>query len=291
MDESRRELLRWQFELTWSLFEYHLVRLQPDDYLWEPAELCWTLRQGPGGVWTPDWADSEPDPVPVPTIAWLTWHIGWWWTVTLDHTLGRTPQERAEIRWPGDDHKKRVCSLIEENHGKSVRMANLAVVGSHAVNGVAALHTELMKDTVFADLHKLYPNRINNKTNGITPRRWLLPRPLMRMPLQLISRRLKTHRSRVKQSLPRLCLQRSRHLLRRWIAKPKCPLDPRGLGGSPHPRAPQMAAAPRASTRRQLGDPEIQLLRRGRRRGRNSVPNLRCEVASLGFRGAHLQLF
>ena len=52
-------------------------------------------------------------------------------------------------------------------------MGNLAFVGSHSVNGVSALHTELMKETVFADLHKLYPDRINNKTNGITPRRWL----------------------------------------------------------------------------------------------------------------------
>ncbi len=53
-------------------------------------------------------------------------------------------------------------------------MANLAFAGSHSVNGVAALHTELMKQTVFADLHRLYPDRINNKTNGVTPRRWLL---------------------------------------------------------------------------------------------------------------------
>ena len=53
-------------------------------------------------------------------------------------------------------------------------MGNLAFVGSHSINGVSALHTELMKETVFADLHRLYPDRINNKTNGITPRRWLI---------------------------------------------------------------------------------------------------------------------
>ena len=64
-------------------------------------------------------------------------------------------------------------SLIDENGERRVRMANLAFAGSHSVNGVAALHTELMKETVFADLHRLYPERINNKTNGITPRRWL----------------------------------------------------------------------------------------------------------------------
>jgi starch phosphorylase len=64
-------------------------------------------------------------------------------------------------------------SLIDEGGERRVRMANLAFAGSHSVNGVAALHTQLMKDTVFADLHRLFPNRINNKTNGITPRRWL----------------------------------------------------------------------------------------------------------------------
>ena len=64
-------------------------------------------------------------------------------------------------------------SLIDEGGERRVRMANLAFAGSHSVNGVAALHTELMKKTVFADLHTLYPDRINNKTNGITPRRWL----------------------------------------------------------------------------------------------------------------------
>ncbi|RWA68544.1 MAG: glycogen/starch/alpha-glucan phosphorylase [Mesorhizobium sp.] len=65
-------------------------------------------------------------------------------------------------------------SLIQENGDRRVRMGNLAFVGSHSINGVSALHTELMKETVFADLHKLYPGRINNKTNGITPRRWLI---------------------------------------------------------------------------------------------------------------------
>ncbi|MBD9373549.1 glycogen/starch/alpha-glucan phosphorylase [Rhizobium sp. ARZ01] len=73
-----------------------------------------------------------------------------------------------------DDQKIRNISLIEEGGERRVRMGNLAFVGSHSVNGVSALHTELMKETVFADLHHLYPSRINNKTNGITPRRWLM---------------------------------------------------------------------------------------------------------------------
>ncbi len=81
--------------------------------------------------------------------------------------------QTVELHWPGDVDKKRVCSLVEENGGKMIRMANLAVVGSHAVNGVAALHTALLKKHLFPDFDALYPGKFQNKTNGITPRRWL----------------------------------------------------------------------------------------------------------------------
>jgi len=64
-------------------------------------------------------------------------------------------------------------SLIDENGGRRVRMVQLAFVGSHSIHGISALHTNLMKESVFRDLDQLYPGRINNKTNGITPRRWL----------------------------------------------------------------------------------------------------------------------
>jgi starch phosphorylase len=81
--------------------------------------------------------------------------------------------DSVEARWPGDAAKKQSMSLIEEGEVQRVRMANLAVVGSHSVNGVAALHTELLKKHLFADFNEFYPAKINNKTNGITPRRWL----------------------------------------------------------------------------------------------------------------------
>jgi starch phosphorylase len=80
----------------------------------------------------------------------------------------------VETQWPGDNDKKRVCSLIEENGNRQVRMANLAVAGSHTVNGVAALHTALLKKNLFPEFDALYPGKFQNKTNGITPRRWLL---------------------------------------------------------------------------------------------------------------------
>lgn len=95
------EQLRWQFGLVWALAEVHLDALSDDDFLWRPSELVWTVHQGDDGRWRPDWADTEPDPIPVPTIAWLTWHIDWWWSVTLAHVRGEAAPERTDVTWPG----------------------------------------------------------------------------------------------------------------------------------------------------------------------------------------------
>ncbi|MEW1720022.1 DinB family protein [Streptomyces sp. NPDC093109] len=102
MTASRRDLLRGQFDLTWALFEYHLERLEPADFLWEPAPRCWTVRPDATGVWRPDRSEEEPDPVPVPTIGRLTWHIGWWWTTAAEHARGHVPRDRTQVIWPGD---------------------------------------------------------------------------------------------------------------------------------------------------------------------------------------------
>ena len=75
--------------------------------------------------------------------------------------------------WPGDTQRQRRMSIIEEGDDPQVRMAYLAIVASFSVNGVAALHTTLLKEGLFADFHELWPDKINNKTNGVTPRRWL----------------------------------------------------------------------------------------------------------------------
>jgi starch phosphorylase len=76
-------------------------------------------------------------------------------------------------RWPGDVGVQRRMSIVDEAGGRRLRMAHLAIAGSHHVNGVAEIHTSLMKQTVFADFHRLSPDRIVNVTNGVTPRRWL----------------------------------------------------------------------------------------------------------------------
>jgi starch phosphorylase len=87
----------------------------------------------------------------------------------INADLLRSVRKRSDF----DDRAISTISLIDEGGERRVRMANLAFAGSHSVNGVAQLHTELMKKTVFADFHRLFPDRINNKTNGVTPRRWL----------------------------------------------------------------------------------------------------------------------
>ncbi len=77
------------------------------------------------------------------------------------------------IRWPGDCQKQRALSIIEEGDVSHIRMAYLAIIGSYSVNGVAALHTQLLSDGLFHDFYLLWPEKFNNKTNGVTPRRWL----------------------------------------------------------------------------------------------------------------------
>jgi glycogen phosphorylase len=76
-------------------------------------------------------------------------------------------------RFPGDQERIQRASLVEDGTSKKVRMANLAVVGSHSTNGVAAIHSDLLRETTLKDLAEIFPKRFNNKTNGVTPRRWL----------------------------------------------------------------------------------------------------------------------
>jgi len=81
--------------------------------------------------------------------------------------------KEVAMHWPGDSERRRRMSIIEEDGVKSVRMAYLAIVGSFSVNGVAELHSNLLKQGLFRDFYELWPEKFNNKTNGVTPRRWL----------------------------------------------------------------------------------------------------------------------
>jgi starch phosphorylase len=88
--------------------------------------------------------------------------------------INRRHLDGVRIRYPGDDARVHRLSLVDENNGGFVRMAHLAAVGSHAINGVAELHTELLKTNVLRDFYELTPEKFSNKTNGVTPRRWMV---------------------------------------------------------------------------------------------------------------------
>ncbi len=92
----------------------------------------------------------------------------------IAYEVNRRFLEEIAHRFPGDTDRLRRMSIIEEGSPKKVRMAYLAIVGSFSVNGVSALHSELLKTELFKDFFEFFPNKFNNKTNGITPRRWLL---------------------------------------------------------------------------------------------------------------------
>ncbi|HWP41871.1 MAG TPA: glycogen/starch/alpha-glucan phosphorylase [Blastocatellia bacterium] len=87
--------------------------------------------------------------------------------------INRRFLDSVELRWPGDHERARRMAIIDED-AQQVRMSHLAIVGSHSVNGVAKLHSELVKKTLVPDFYELWPERFNNKTNGVTQRRWLL---------------------------------------------------------------------------------------------------------------------
>jgi starch phosphorylase len=87
--------------------------------------------------------------------------------------INRRFLDQARLRFPGDDARIARLSLIDEHGDKRVRMAHLACVGSHAINGVAELHTRLLQGSVLADFHALWPEKLSNKTNGVTPRRFV----------------------------------------------------------------------------------------------------------------------
>src|SRR5207253_11442325 len=88
--------------------------------------------------------------------------------------INRRLIDSVQTRFPGDEGRVQRVSLVDEDSGRKIRMANLAIVGSHSTNGVAAIHSELLRTTTVKDLAETFPERFSNKTNGVTPRRWLL---------------------------------------------------------------------------------------------------------------------
>ncbi|HEX4808590.1 MAG TPA: glycogen/starch/alpha-glucan phosphorylase, partial [Bryobacteraceae bacterium] len=107
------------------------------------------------------------------------WPVAWFEVLLPRHLeiileINRRLLDSVQIRFPGDEGRVQRVSLVEEGGERKIRMANLAIVGSHSTNGVAAIHSELLRTMTVKDLAGIFPERFNNKTNGVTPRRWLL---------------------------------------------------------------------------------------------------------------------
>jgi len=107
------------------------------------------------------------------------WPVAWFEILLPRHLeiiyeINRRLLDEVRVRFPGDEGRVERVSLVEEGSQRRVRMANLAIVGTHSTNGVAAVHSKLLRTMTVKDLAEMFPERFNNKTNGVTPRRWLL---------------------------------------------------------------------------------------------------------------------
>ncbi len=107
------------------------------------------------------------------------WPVAWFQALLprqleIIYEINRRLLDETRVRFNGDEGRVERVSLVEEKPSRKIRMANLAIVGSHSTNGVAAVHSKLLRTTTVKDLAEMFPERFNNKTNGVTPRRWLL---------------------------------------------------------------------------------------------------------------------
>jgi len=147
-----------------------------------PAELMRLLVDEHGLEWTEAWAITR-QAVAYTNHTLMPEALETWPAAMVERLLPRhleiiyriNHEFLSDVRTkaPGDDALVQRVSIIDEQHGRRVRMAALAVVASHQVNGVAKLHSDLMVETIFSDYARLYPERFTNVTNGVTPRRWL----------------------------------------------------------------------------------------------------------------------
>lgn len=102
MSHPLRECLVRQHQTAWSLASYHLQDLTQDECLWRPAQVGLHVSRTREGRWQADWPDHEGYDLGPPSIAWLTWHMIFWWSMVLDHTWGSARLGRDQIEWPGE---------------------------------------------------------------------------------------------------------------------------------------------------------------------------------------------
>lgn len=100
MDDARDFLLR-QLDTAWKLARFHLEGLGTEECLWRPGDVGLQVRRAADGRWRAEWPDHEGYNLGPPNIAWLTWHVGFWWSMVLDHSFGDAKLTREDVTWPG----------------------------------------------------------------------------------------------------------------------------------------------------------------------------------------------
>jgi hypothetical protein len=101
MANDARAYLTRQLETAWKLASFHLDGLTTEECLWRPARVGLHVHRDPAGEWRADWPDHEGYDIGPPSIAWLTWHVGFWWSMALDHSFGDGTLARERVTWPG----------------------------------------------------------------------------------------------------------------------------------------------------------------------------------------------
>lgn len=101
MQRDIRTTLLWQFDIAWRLALLHLNRLTTAECLWRPASKGPHVRQDAEGHWRADWPEEQGYELGPPSIAWITWHMGFWWSMLLDHSFGSRSLSRENVHWPG----------------------------------------------------------------------------------------------------------------------------------------------------------------------------------------------
>lgn len=101
MNQELHALLLRQLETSWALTCYHLESLTTEECLWRPAPVGLHVQQTTSGQWVADWPEHEGYDLGPSSIAWLTWHLGFWWSMVIDHSFGSATLTRAQVEWPG----------------------------------------------------------------------------------------------------------------------------------------------------------------------------------------------
>jgi hypothetical protein len=117
INESHDYLIR-QLDTAWKLATYHLNGLSTEECLWRPAPVGLHVRQAADGTWAADWPEQEGYDIGPPSIAWITWHIGFWWSMVVNHSFGDGSLSRENVQWPGNanDVRSWISRLHDEWH-------------------------------------------------------------------------------------------------------------------------------------------------------------------------------